>query len=269
MENYSRAKKLIKESQNIYIFPSQDFRADSFPASVTLFYALKKLNKRVNLILTEIPKEFHFLAENLQINPLPQDFVISIKEKEAKVSQVFYEKMENELKIYLRTKRGTLNEKNVYFENQNLNPVRDFENKIKAQLVGNISNGVNQNGLFPQSDLLITLGIENLQRLGNNFQENLPLILNIDNQIENENFGKIILKENPSVSLSDIILKLLRTIGEEVPEEDNHLSSPESLLLKESLKKLSLREKGISPAPSWKKRILKKPILRLRIYHFL
>jgi len=249
MENYSRAKKLIEESQNIYIFPSQDFRADSFPASVALFYALKKLNKRVNLILTEIPKEFHFLAENLQINPLPQDFVISIKEKEAKVSQVFYEKMENELKIYLRTKRGTLNEKNVYFENQNLNPVRDFENKIKAQLVGNISNGVNQNGLFPQSDLLITLGIENLQKLGNNFQENLPLILNIDNQIENENFGKIILKENPSVSLSDIILKLLRTIGEEVPEKDNHLSSPESLLFERILKKIKFKgERNIACA---------------------
>lgn len=227
MENYNRAKKLIEESQNIYIFPSQDFRADSFPASVALFYALKKLNKRVNLILTEIPKEFHFLAENLQINPLPQDFVISIKEKEAKVSQVFYEKMENELKIYLRTSKGILNKENIYLKNQNLN----------------------QNGLFPRSDLLITLGIKNLQKLGNNFQENLPLILNIDNQIENENFGKIILKENPSVSLSDIILKLLRTMGEEVPEEDNHLSSPESLLFERILKKIKFKgERNIACA---------------------
>ncbi len=219
MENYSRAKKLIEESQNIYIFPSQDFRADSFPASVALFYALKKLNKKVNLVLNKTPEEFHFLAENIQINPISQDFVISIKEKEVKISQVFYEKMKNELKIYLRTKKGTLNEKNVYFENQNLN----------------------QNGLFPLPDLLITLGIENLQKLGNNFQENPPLILNIDNQIENENFGKVNLREDPSISLSDITLKLLKTMGGEVPEEESHLSSPESLLFERVLKKIKFK----------------------------
>ena len=219
MENYSRAKKLIEESQNIYIFPSQDFRADSFPASVALFYALKKLNKKVNLVLNKTPEEFHFLAENIQINPLPKDFVISIKEKEIKISQVFYEKTENELKIYLRTKKGILNKENIYLKNQNLN----------------------QNGLFPRPDLLITLGIGNLQKLGNNFQENPPLILNIDNQIENENFGKINLREDPSMSLSDIILKLLRTMGKEVPEEDNRLSSPESLLFERILKKIKFK----------------------------
>ena len=219
MENYSRAKKLIEESQNIYVFPSQDFRADSFPASVALFYALKKLNKKVNLVLNKTPEEFHFLAENIQINPLPKDFVISIKEKEIKISQVFYEKTENELKIYLRTKKGILNKENVYLKNQNLN----------------------QNGLFPRPDLLITLGIGNLQKLGSNFQENPPLILNIDNQIENENFGKINLREDPSMSLSDIILKLLRTMGKEVPEEDKYLSSPESLLFERILKKIKFK----------------------------
>lgn len=227
MENYSRAKKLIEESQNIYVFPSQDFRADSFPASVALFYALKKLNKKVNLVLNKTPEEFHFLAENLQINPLPKDFVISIKEKEIKISQVFYEKTEDELKIYLRTKKGILNKENVYFKNQNLN----------------------QNGLFPRPDLLITLGIGNLQKLGSNFQENPPLILNIDNQIENENFGKINLREDPSMSLSDIILKLLRTMGKEVPEEDKYLSSPESLLFERILKKIKFKgERNIACA---------------------
>ena len=221
MENYQRAKKLIKESQNIYIFPSPDFRADSFPASLTLFYALKKLNKKVNLILNKIPQEFRFLTEDSQINPLSQDFVISIKEKEVKISQVFYEKTENELKIYLKTSEGTLNKDNIYFENQNLN----------------------QNGLFPQPDLLITLGIESLQKLGNDSQENLPLILNIDNQNENEGFGKINLREDPSVSLSDIILRLLRIMGEEIPEEDRYLSSPESLLFERVLKKIKFKGK--------------------------
>jgi len=51
------------------------------------------------------------------------------------------------------------------------------------------------------------------------------------------------------VSLSDIILKLLRTIGEEVPEEDNHLSSPESLLFERILKKIKFKgERNIACA---------------------
>ena len=227
MENYNRAKKLIEESRNIYILPSQDFRADSFPASVALFYALKKLNKKVNLVLNKTPEEFHFLAENIQINPLPQDFIISIKEKGTKISQVFYEKIENELKIYLRTSKGILCKENVYLKSQDLN----------------------QNELFPLPDLLITLGIKNLQKLENDFQGNLPLILDIDNQIENENFGKINLIENPSIPLSNIILNLLRTMGEEVPEENNYLSSPESLLFERILKKIKFKgEKNVACA---------------------
>jgi len=227
MENYNRAKKLIEESRNIYIFPSQDFRADSFPASVALFYALKKLNKKVNLILNKTPEEFHFLAENIQINPLPQDFVISIKEKGTKISQVFYEKIEDELKIYLRTSNRALSKENIYLKSQNLN----------------------QNELFPLPDLLITLGIKNLQKLENDFQGSLPLILNIDNQIENENFGKINLIENPLMSLSDIVLNLLKTMGEEVSEENNYLSSPESLLFERILKKIKFKgEKNVACA---------------------
>ena len=68
MENYEQAKKLIQESKNINILPTQNLRADSFSASVALFYALKKLNKKVSLILDNAPNEFRFLTQNSQKN---------------------------------------------------------------------------------------------------------------------------------------------------------------------------------------------------------
>ncbi len=63
MEKYEQAKKLIRDAKDIHILPSQDLRADSFSASVALFYALKKLNKKVNLVLDKAPDDLHFLSQ--------------------------------------------------------------------------------------------------------------------------------------------------------------------------------------------------------------
>jgi len=222
MENYEQAKKLIQESKNIHIIPAQNLRADSFSASVALFYALKKLDKKVDLILDNVPRELRFLSQSFQRNSSLQDFTISIKEKETKVSQVSYEKIENELKIYLKTSDGRMIRKeNVYFEN---------DNSV-------------QDKLFSDSDLLITLGIESFTEIENSFPHNFSNILNIDNQIENTEFGKINLREEPETMLSDIIVKLLKTIRRDGHEKNNYLESPQSLLFEKILKKIKIKGK--------------------------
>ena len=223
MENYEQAKKLIQESKSIHILPAQNLRADSFSASVALFYALKKLDKKVYLILDKAPSELRFLSQNFQNNPSLQDFTISIKEKETKVSQVSYEKIENELKIYLKTSNGRMIRKeDVYFEN---------DDSV-------------QDKLFSDSDLLITLGIRDFTEVENNFQNNFSNILNIDNQIENTEFGKINLKERPDTMLSDIIVRLLKTIKQETYQENNYLESPQFSLFEKILKKIKIKGEG-------------------------
>jgi len=222
MENYEQAKKLIQESKSIHILPAQNLRADSFSASVALFYALKKLDKKVDLILDNIPSELRFLSQSFQRNSSLQDFTISIKEKETKVSQVSYEKIENELKIYLKTSDGRMIRKeDVYFENDNFV----------------------QDKLFSDSDLLITLGVKSFTEIEDNFQNNFSNILNIDNQIENTEFGGINLKERPDIMLSDIIVKLLRTIRQDDYEKNNYLESPQSFLFEKILKKIKIKGK--------------------------
>jgi len=227
MENYEQAKELIQESKNIYILPSQNLRADSFSASVALFYALKKLDKKVRLVLDRVPDELQFLAQNSQKNPsLLKDFTISINEKKTKVSQVSYEKTENQLKIYLKTSNGEMIKKeDIYFEDDDLM----------------------QNKLFSGSGLLITLGVKNFTEMEQGFQNNFSDILNIDNQVENTEFGRINLKERPDTMLSDIIVKLLRTIRQDIHEENNYLQSPQSLLFEKILKKIKIKgEKNIA-----------------------
>jgi len=227
MEKYEQAKKLIQDAKNIHILPVQNLRADSFSASVALFYALKKLNKSVNLILDKTPDDLHFLSQTTQKNSLLEDdFIISINEKKTKVSQVSYEKTENELKIYLKTSDGKMIKKeDIYFEN----------------------NNIKQDKLFSHTDLLITLGVKNFSEIENNFKNNFSNILNIDNQVENTEFGKINLKEMPSTMLSDIIVKLLRTIRQEEHEENNYLESPQSFLFQKILKKIKIKgEKNIA-----------------------
>jgi hypothetical protein len=227
MEKYEQAKKLIQDAKNIHILPVQSLRADSFSASVALFYALKKLNKSVNLVLDKTPDDLHFLSQTTQkISLLKDDFIISINEKKTKVSQVSYEKTENELKIYLKTSDGkTIKREDVYFEN----------------------NDIKQDKLFPYTDLLITLGVKDFSEVENNFQNNFSNILNIDNQVENTEFGKVNLKEMPSTMLSDIIVKLLRTIRQEEHEENNYLESPQSSLFQKILKKIKIKgEKNIA-----------------------
>ena len=227
MENYEQAKKLIQESKDIYILPSQNLRADSFSASVALFYALKKLDKKVRLVLDRVPDELRFLARNSQKNSsLLKGFTISVNEKKTKVSQISYEKTENQLKIYLKTSDGKMIRKeDIYFEND------DFV----------------QDKLFSSSGLLITLGVKSFVEIENNFQNNFSNILNIDNQIENTEFGKINLKEMPDTMLSDIIVKLLRVIRQDSYEENNYLQSPQSLLFEKILKKIKIKgEKNIA-----------------------
>jgi len=221
MENYEQAKKLIQESKSIHILPAQNLRADSFSASVALFYALKKLDKKVYLILDKAPNELRFLSQSFQNNSsCLKDFTISIKEKETKVSQVSYEKIENELKIYLKTSDGKMIRKeDVYFENDNFV----------------------QDKLFSDSDLLITLGVKSFIEIEDNFQNNFSNILNIDNQIENTEFGGINLKERPDIMLSDIIVKLLRIIRQDDYEKNNYLESPQSFLFEKILKKIKIK----------------------------
>ncbi len=185
MENIEETKKIIGEAKNIYLIPSQE--PEGIVSALALFYTLKELNKNVNLIIEAIPENLKFLAPSLDFISYPKNFVISIPNKIAEISQIYYEKNDNDLKIHLTVEKGSsIKKDNISFYFSESKP-----------------------------DLIITLGIKNykthLSDKLNSFGFLLDSpVLNIDNEQNNENFGKINLLSNHS--LTEAVFNLIKNI---------------------------------------------------------
>ena len=188
MDSLKEAKKLIEGAKNVYILPGTDNQNENISNSLALFYTLKKLNKNVNLVVEEIPEKLHFLIPSLNFLSYPKDFVISVPAKTSEISQVRYDKTENELKIYLTLDKGNIKKNDISFSFFSCKP-----------------------------DLLITIGFGELKDVSGLCREDKEFlddvtILNIDNQAGNKQFGKVnIIK---SGSLSELVFNLIKSIDE-------------------------------------------------------
>lgn len=202
MEGINQTKQLILEAKNICLIPSEN-EPEAIVCALALFYTLKELGKNANLILENFPEKFNFLIPSLDFVSQPKNFVISIPRSVADVSQIYYEKTEENLKIHLTLDNGQVKKENIAFYFQE-----------------------------PKPDLIITLGIKDFRKhLENNldsfgFLLDSP-ILNIDAlastnigsqdsfdvaQGKNIKFGKINLIEQKSIS--EIILGIIKSIDE-------------------------------------------------------
>lgn len=191
MEDLKKVKTLITKSSNIQLLPSPELGKDTFPATLALFYSLRKLGKNVNLICKDFPKKFNFLIKKEKFQLSEANFLISIKESTAKLSQIFYEKTGEGLNLYLKTKDGRLKKDNIIFKSL------DSEN------------------------LLISLGIKNPEKIESLLERSKSeYIINIDRNSENENYGEINLIEPNFASFSEIVFDILETIDENLFDID-------------------------------------------------
>ncbi|MGD0576711.1 MAG: hypothetical protein ABSA74_01415 [Candidatus Staskawiczbacteria bacterium] len=189
MENFSETKQLISDSKNIYLIPAEE--PEAMALTLALFYTLKELGKNVNLLMENLPENLKFLSPSLDFISYPKNFVISIPNKVANVSQIFYEKNDEALKIHLTLEGGIIKKENIAFYFSETKP-----------------------------DLIITLGIKDYsQELPNKlnsfgFLLDSP-ILNIDTSASsvqaNKKFGKINLLGNNA--LTEIIFDLIKDLN--------------------------------------------------------
>ncbi|PIV12906.1 MAG: hypothetical protein COS47_00055 [Candidatus Nealsonbacteria bacterium CG03_land_8_20_14_0_80_36_12] len=187
MDSFLEAKNLIGKSQNISIFLSK-LSEKSLGAVLSLFYTLKKIGKNVNFYLEEPEKKFQFLN-----NQIFNNCTISINTSEKEIAEIGYEKNKDSLKFHLFFKEGGVEEKDIS--------------------LGRSKNSIKK--LF-QPDLLITLGIQKKENLADfskepGFFNRIP-VLNIDNQISNENFGRVNLIDY-NFSLSEFVAKIIKKLG--------------------------------------------------------
>ena len=194
MELTSEIKNIITEAKNICVIPSDNQNSESIPGVLALFYTLKELNKNVNLIIDRFPEKFNFLVPSLDFISQPKNFVISIPRNVADVSQIYYEKNDENLKIHLTLDNGNIKKDNISFYFSDAKP-----------------------------DLIITLGIPDFQKQLTHslnsfgFLLDTP-ILNIDNNPDNTGFGKINLIKD--CSLAELVFDVI-TSAKPAPANKN------------------------------------------------
>jgi len=184
---FQETKQIISEAKNIYIIPEENLNPEAIASALSLFYTLKELGKNVNIIIENFPENLKFLTPSLDFISYPKNFVVSIPNKIAEVSQIYYEKNDDALKIHLTIEKGTVKKDDVSFYFSEAKP-----------------------------DLIITLGIKDyrnqLENRLNSFGFLLDSpILNIDNIQDNKNFGKINLTDNQSIT--EITLDLIKNLN--------------------------------------------------------
>ncbi len=189
-------KKLISEAKNICVIPSPSNEPESLTVALALFYILKDAGKNVNLIMDHLPETLAFLTPSLDFITQPKNFVISIPKNIAEVSQVYYEKNEENLKIHLTIEKGAIKKDNISFYFSDAKP-----------------------------DLTITLGIMDFKKELENKLDSFGFLLdspiiNIDNHSANTRFGKINIVEEET-SLSEILFEITRSLSQ------HPISSPE------------------------------------------
>mgnify|MGYP001607320258 FL=1 len=198
MEIPQEAKQLISEAKNICIIPNDNPNGESIPVALALFYTLKELNKNVNLIIEEFPEKFRFLLPSLGHISYPKNFVISIPQKTAEISQVYYEKNEEGLKIHLMIDRGNIKKENLLFYFSETKPdltitlgIKDFKTELAGKL--------NSYGFLLDS-LILNIDSESVPMAS-------PSSILDEVGTKNQNFGRINIIRD--YSLSEMALNLV------------------------------------------------------------
>jgi len=191
IENLKKVKGLITNFSNVQLLPSPELTKDIFPATLALFYSLRNLGKNVNLITGDYPEKFDFLIKKEAFQLSKANFLISIKESNAKLSQIFYEKTNEGLNLYLKTNGGKLKKENIDFKP------------------------------LDSESFLITLGIKSFKKVKDILNEpKIEHIINIDKNADNENYGEINLVKPDFASFSEIVFDILESIDKNLFDRD-------------------------------------------------
>ena len=198
MEDFDKVKSSIENAKNIVIIGNKDADKDVSAAALAIFFALK--NKK-NIY---IPKEKNSskITDILNENNGKKKIIISLKNE---ISEIFYEKNNGGIDLYLIPK-----------DIEEIDP-ENFSFKITSE---EEKESLSSPVFF---DLIITLNIKSFAELEEYFSENVDSIynctvINIDNDLENENYGEINIIED-NVSLSENVALMLKSIQGEVSEK--------------------------------------------------
>ncbi len=207
-----KAAALIKDSQQIHIFPALSTKRDFLLPSLGLFYALRKLEKGTSLILGTLPLSEQSLAPE----PIENENKITILSPSAdNIKHLRYEKEKGDLVLYFDNKGDGLKKQDVIFSG--------FSTQKQADLlitIGITNPGEIKHPLFQKNFLKTSwLSIGNQSKKSAPYQTSLPflsstpcaktvfqLLKKIDEDLINQQSAAYLLRSlrfYPGFSLSD------------------------------------------------------------------
>lgn len=194
LNDIQQLHKLIEDSKNILLCFGAQKNDDSIASALALKLFLEKQNKITTIASDNfiVPKQMHFLPQLDQIKTTLsnlQKMTIRVDVSKVKLESVSYEVKDGWLSIFLTPKEGNLSKENLHTTQTNF-----------------------------KFDLIITIGVQDLESLGDIFFHNSDLfyktpIVNFDYHTSNERFGQINIVEINTSSNSEIIFKTLEQLG--------------------------------------------------------
>lgn len=188
LTNFEQFFQLLTSTQSILIVVPEGGTTDLFASSLALQGFLGKLGKTTQVLASgQRAETIRFLPGSESIaNTLNAQgaFSIVVDTSERKLSELSYETKSDKVFVVLKSNNGIFSPNDISFSNS-----------------------------YTNFDLIITLGAQNLESLGDAFAQNPELfhsvpIVNIDTHPDNEYFGVVNIVSVTVVALSELLFEM-------------------------------------------------------------
>ncbi|GAC1412799.1 MAG: hypothetical protein NVSMB66_2910 [Candidatus Doudnabacteria bacterium] len=180
---------LSKASRILIALPANP-NGDTLGGGLALASFLSKMGKQAEIycqnnsfgVLSFLPGVSEIKSET----SFSKSFVISLATNDAKLGELSYDILPEKINIYLKPKKGNFSEKDASFALE-----------------------------FPNFDLIVCIDTPSLESLGDLYEKNAEMFfaipkVNIDNHINNKNFGNINIIDVTVSSTSEILFDLMK-----------------------------------------------------------
>jgi nanoRNase/pAp phosphatase (c-di-AMP/oligoRNAs hydrolase) len=197
--NFSQIKKLFEEGHEILLTSNPNPTPDAISAALALSYFLKKIGKNTTIVIDKFlsPPSLSFLPEINSIkNTLKnlKKMILSVNLSQTKMSDLTYEIKDDKLHIFLTPQEGWW---------------KDYDILTKSTAY--------------YYDLTVIINTASLESIGTLFEKNVDFfykipIINIDNNLNNGQFGQVNLVDITALSICEIIYEFFKTYDIKIDE---------------------------------------------------